>query len=50
MIENDRGDTREIAGIREVYADTCPYDRNGFVEAHIEQHGKAVLIADWWPK
>ena len=50
MIQYDRGDTMDIAGIRTVTKKTMPYDRNGFVESYISAHGKAVIISDSWPK
>lgn len=50
MIQYDRGDTMDIAGIRAVTEKTMPYDRNGFVESYISSHGKAVMISDYWPK
>ena len=50
MIQYDNGDTMDIADIRTVTKETMPYDRNGFVESYVSQHGKAVMISDYWPK
>ena len=49
MLQYDNGDTMDIAGIRTVTEATMPYDRNGFVESYVSQHGKAVIISDYWP-